>query len=224
MAATAVKRGEGRPRIGYYDAANKRIPGVTTVISRFKESGGLIHWAWQCGVDGLDYRELRDNAASSGTLAHNMVEAEIHGKPYDASNYDAATVAKATQAFGAFQEWREQTQLEVIHTEVPLISQAHRFGGTLDAMLVHGKLSLGDWKTSNGLYPDHLLQLAAYKILWEENHPDMPIEGGFHLLRFSKEEGDFHHHYFGNLDEAARGFLMMRELYDIMAVLKKRAA
>jgi len=81
---------------------------------------------------------------------------------------------------------------------------------------------MGDWKTSNAIYPDHIIQLAAYKVLWEENHPDQPITGGFHLCRFSKEHGDFAHHFWSELDDAWEQFLLFRQAYDIDKKLKKR--
>lgn len=208
----------GRPTDGY-KIDGKRVPGVTTIIGRFKPSGGLIHWAWQQGRDGKDYRDTRDAAANAGTLAHDMVEADIYGQPFDASAYDPALVAQATGAFHAYQEWKQQTQLEVAESEVTLLSATHRFGGTLDALLVRGALSLGDWKTSNSIYADYLIQLGAYAILWDENFPDRPITGGYHLLRFSKVENpddpvSFAHHYWSNLDLAKKQFLLYREAYD----------
>lgn len=208
----------------YLNKAGKRVPGVTTIISRFKESGGLIHWAWSLGKDGLDYREERQAAADAGTLAHKMVEADIRGYDFDRDAHPPEQLAKADSAFGAYQEWRNQTKLTPTETEVSLISEAHQFGGTLDAMLVQGRLALGDWKTSNSLYADYLIQLAAYGGLWRENHPDQPLHGGFHLLRFSKSHGDFSHHFYAELDEAWEAFKLMRKLYDLCAVLKKRAA
>lgn len=211
------------PTQPYVNKAGKRVPSVTTIISRFKESGGLVHWAWQLGRDGLDYRTEREKAADAGTAAHAMVEADIKGEPFDASPYADEILEPARMAFGAYKEWTDQTKLKPVATEVPLVSEAYQFGGCLDAMLVNGKLSLGDWKTSNAVYADYLIQLAAYAILWEENHPFEPIEGGFHLLRFSKG-GDFSHHFYPKLDEAKRAFVLMRELYDISAALKKRAA
>ena len=211
------------PTQPYTNAAGKRVPSVTTIISRFKESGGLIHWAWQLGKDGLDYREERDAAASAGTIAHAMVEADIRGHAFDRTPYAAALLEKADSSFAAYTEWRRQTQLRPIETEVALVSEEHQYGGTLDAMLVQGKLSLGDWKTSNALYADYLLQLAGYGILWRERHPDQPIHG-FHLLRFSKSHGDFAHYFFADLREAEEAFLLMRRLYDLCATLKKRAA
>lgn len=206
-----------------YIIDGKRVPGVTTILSKFKDSGGLIHWAWKLGTEGKDYRAIRDAAAEAGTLAHEAVEAHVRGSEPKVFP-DSETGEKARKAFGAFLEWADQTQLKITHSEIPLLSQRHRFGGTLDAMLVRGKLSLGDWKTSNKVYPEYLCQLAAYGILWEENYPDQPIEGGYHLLRFDKTYGDFSHRWWAELETARKAFLLMRDLYGMQQELTDRAA
>jgi hypothetical protein len=79
-----------------------------------------------------------------------------------------------------------------------------------------------DWKTSNGVYQDYIIQIAAYRNLWEENYPDKPITGGFHLLRFSKEHADFTHHYWNDVDEGWEQFKLFRKAYDLDKILKKR--
>lgn len=211
------------PHQVYKTEDGKRVPSVTTIISRFKDSGGLIHWAWKEGVDGRDYRETRDSAADAGTMAHALVEQWIKGETPNIEGPEDI-VQKARTSFEAFLEWANQTQLKVTHTELPLVSEKYRFGGCLDAMLIKGRLALGDWKTSNRIYQDHLIQIAAYGQLWAENFPKQPIEGGYHIIRFAKEHGDFAHHYFPDLSEAWRAFVLMRELYDIDKSLKKRAA
>lgn len=210
----------GRPSHGYY-IDGKRIPGCTTIAKQCQDPGGLIHWSWQCGIEGKDYRELRDNAANAGTMAHDAVEAHIRGWDWDWDG-PKETVQRAQKAFGAFLEWAEHSNLKPTETEVSLVSKEHRFGGTLDAMLIGGKLSLGDWKSSNRIYPEYLIQLAGYAILWEENRPDEPIEGGFHLIRFDKEYGDFAHYWWSEIDTAKRMFLMQREIYEGKKELKRR--
>jgi hypothetical protein len=211
------------PKKGYW-LDGVRIPGTTTILSRFKESGALIHWAWQLGMNGIDYREIRDNAANVGTCAHAMVEGFIRKTPIVATQYNDEIIAKASISFNAFLEWAETSQLKAAETEVQLISQKYRYGGTPDVFFIKGKRSLGDWKTSNAVYPEYLCQLAAYKNLWEENYPDQPIEGGAHLIRFDKEHGDFHHHFYTDLDDAWEAFKYMRSLYDLDKILKKRVA
>jgi hypothetical protein len=129
---------------------------------------------------------------------------------------------QALQGYANYVRWSETTNMEIYQQEIPLVSEKYRFGGTPDAIMVQGELALGDWKTSNGVYPDYLIQLAAYKVLWEENFPDKPITGGFHLCRFSKEHADFAHHYWAELDDAWEQFKLFRKAYDIDKKLKKR--
>jgi hypothetical protein len=158
------------PHRTYCLADGAQVPSVTQVISRFKEAGALVHWAWRCGVAGKDYRRERDTAADAGTMAHAAVEAWIKKADY-ALEGGPEVVDKAKRAFGAFCRWAEQTQLEVTHTELSLVSERYRFGGTIDAVTIQHGRAVADWKTSQRLYPEYLVQIAAYGRLWGENYP-----------------------------------------------------
>ena len=206
----------------YKTKDGKRVPSVTTVLGRFKDAGPLMHWAWECGKDGKDFRAERDKAADAGTLAHAAVEAHVRGKTVEWSG-EPEVVGRAQKAFGAFLEWADQTRLVVDKTELPLVSEKYGFGGTFDAILLRTKRAMGDWKSSNGIYGEYLAQLAAYGILWEENFPDEPLEGGFHLCRFDKTHGDFTHKWWGELDAGRKYFLSLREAYEYDKELKARA-
>ena len=205
---------------GYFLQDGTKVPSVTTILSRFKPSGGLIHWAWKLGMENKDYRKVRDDAANAGTMAHEAVEAWIQGNEY-AFGDDEINI-KAKRAFGAFVEWADQTKLKITHSEIPLVSEKHKFGGTFDAIMVNGKRAMGDFKTSNALYPEYLCQIAAYGKLWEESFPDQPIDGGFLLLRFDKTHGDFTHKWWSELDTAWDSFLHMRKLYENEKELTQR--
>ena len=39
------------PPVIYKDHRGNRLPSVTTIIGRFKESGGLLYWANQQGLE-----------------------------------------------------------------------------------------------------------------------------------------------------------------------------
>jgi len=213
-------------KAGYYLKDGTRVPSVTTVLGRFKEAGPLMMWAWRCGKDGKDFREERDKAADSGTLAHAAVEAWVKGEEFrfaDGGSADGEVAARAKVAFGAFLEWAEQTRLKVDKIEMPLVSEKYAFGGTFDAILLGAKRAMGDWKSSNGVYGEYLAQLAAYGRLWEENFPDEPITGGFHLCRFDKSHGDFTHKWWGELGAGWEYFLRLREAYEYDKELKQRA-
>jgi hypothetical protein len=216
------------PRKGYFAADGSPVPGTTTILGRFKESGALLRWAWAEGKAGRELYETRDKAATIGTAAHAMVEVRINGGDPETApelaELDDEGKDKARNAFGMYEKWAAMSNLEIVDQEMQLVSERYRFGGTPDAIgRVDGALCLVDWKTSNGVYADYLLQLAAYKLLWEEAHPDQPLNGGFHLCRFSKDHGDFAHHYYGELDSAKEMFIHLRAAYEFDRELKRRA-
>jgi predicted RecB family nuclease len=213
-----------RPKGGYKLKDGTRVPGVTTIIGRFKESGGLIHWAHNLGLQGIDYRQARDKAADAGTLGHDMIEAHIKGEdPYGVEGPEDL-IQKATQAYQAFVLWFESNSLEIVDTEMTLVSEKYRFGGTPDALgkTPQGDFALLDWKTSNRIYQDYLIQIACYARLLEENGVVDRKISRFHLLRVGKEYCDFHHHSWPReaMEPAWRSFELMRELYDLDKELK----
>lgn len=214
------------PRAGYFTRDGRRVPGTTTIIGRFKESGGLLQWAFKQGQEGKSHLyEEAEKAAGIGTVVHTMVEAHIKGNAILVQHASDEAAAKASSAFNAYLAWSHNFGVRIIEQEIQLVCEEYLFGGTPDALgFVGNQLCLLDWKTSNGVYSDYLIQLAAYGHLWNVNRPDSKIEGGFHLLRFSKEHGDFAHHYFPDLSEAWEQFVLFRRAYDIDKTLKKRAA
>lgn len=222
----------GRPTSGYKNAVGKRVPGVTTIIGRFKDSGGLLWWAFEQGKAAergeiSSLYDKRDEAAEAGGLAHDMVETHVLGKNAEdvIRGVSEEIATQARKGFEMYLQWQANSKIQILEMEMPLVSEKYQFGGTPDAVGTdsEGRLCLLDWKTSNGVYPDYLIQLAAYKTLWEEIYPDRPITGGFHLCRFSKEFADFAHHYYTDLSDGWRVFELYREAYDIDKVLKKRA-
>lgn len=222
-----VKSGGGRPKGGGYTVNGKRVPSVTTIIARCALGGcdGLMSWAASLAREGVDWREAREEAGNAGTIAHNAVEAWIRKEHFlwEVQNGSEEAISRAKKAFEGFSEWAEQTNLTVTHTEIPLVSNVHLFGGTIDAALIKNLRSMGDWKTSNTFSIKFIIQLAAYGGLWNENFPDDPIVGGYHLCRFDKEYGDFSHRWWSELDDGFEAFLIMRRLYELEKILRRRS-
>jgi hypothetical protein len=216
---STVERGTGRPKSGYFASDGGRVPSTTTISGRFKDPGGLYYGHWRNGAEGRDYNDWGSDALAIGNQVHRMFESFLHGE--DVEKPDSL---EAIGAFEAARDWWEGSRLTVEATEIPLVSEAHRFGGTIDGILrdSKGRLCIGDWKTSAGIYGDYLLQIAAYGLLWNEHNAEQ-ITGGFHLVRFSKENGDLEHRHFSHLDEAAEMFLLLREAYELDKAVKKRA-
>ena len=165
-----------------------RVPGVTTVAKRYGDPGGLIHWAHDLGLQGLDYRKVRDAAANIGTWAHDRVEAWCMGwdDPSPPADFTAEQIEAGQSSWRAFEEWAHGSALKVDRCEVPMVYyQAARdpedsdlrahlgfelppFGGTWDAvgtMAGRSDLVLVDWKTSGRVGPEMLVQMGGYQIL-----------------------------------------------------------
>ncbi len=70
-------------RIRYRNRNGKQIPGVTTICGRYKESEALKYWCWSQGIEGLDYKETMQKAASVGTEVHDKIEAHFNSLALD---------------------------------------------------------------------------------------------------------------------------------------------
>lgn len=225
---------------GYFTQDGIKRPSVTTIIGRFKDSGALIHWAYKKGREhgelfgrGLPAPErLYDEvqlAANIGTIVHAMAEDRVHGRdPWQrtvGTSLDSESLKKVENGYRAFENWLSMSRVEIVYTEQPMISESLRCGGTLDWVgRLDGRLVLGDFKTSNSVYADHLVQVAAYRDMWNETRPDEPLEGGAHILQFGKSHGDFAHHHYPDLSEASELFRLYRHAFDLDQEIKKRAA
>jgi ATP-dependent exoDNAse (exonuclease V) beta subunit len=164
-------------------------------------------------------------ACEAGTIAHDMIEADILNADFVLPDTSPDILARASNAFAQFREWRSQSSIEIVATEKAYVSERYQYGGTVDAIGKDskGRIVLVDWKTSNAVYSDMLIQLAAYGLLLEECAPEY-TPAGFHLLRVAKESADFAHHFYGELDVAKQQFLLFRAAYDLDKTIRKRAA
>lgn len=216
------------------------VKGSTTIIGRFKESGGLIWWACRQGQQNPDMDPSEalygGREAEIGTIVHSMVEAKIKGGNADKilTDSDLSPIhrEKAQSGFDAYLQWERLTNLEITHQEIMLVCPKYGFGGRPDAIgTIEGEPCLVDWKTSKAVYSDYLIQLASYGWLCEhglqqeKKYKPLGIKvKGFHLCRFSKENGDFSHHYYSQLDTEWEQFLLFLKAYENDKLIKARAA
>jgi hypothetical protein len=225
----------GRPAIGYYTKAGERVPSVTEVLSKFKNADPLVNWAFKLGKEAgiasaqgrpapRSAHEVKTQAGQAGNIAHDMIEAWWKSEPYvyEGVKLAAGIMERAVRGFENAMQWIVNSKYKIVDTEVSLVSEQHKFGGTRDVSfrLPDGSRRLGDWKTSNSIYADYLLQIAAYDILALE------CEGisysGYDILRFSKEYADFEHKSFNDLSDAKAAFLLMVQLYPLVVRLEDR--
>jgi hypothetical protein len=185
------------PAIRYFNAAGKRLCGVTTINGNLGwNRDALMFWAHKQGQAGVDLYDTQKDAMSVGTLAHLAMEADIKGEEFDLDALDLVQDQRrlVARSIEAWNRWREVSRLKLMHSECSMVSEKYQYGGTLDAIAeINGRLGVLDLKTAKGVYEDYLVQIRAYGQLWTETHPDQPIEE-YHIIRVGKDNGSFHHH------------------------------
>lgn len=176
-----VRRQYGRNH-GYL-IDNEKVIGVTTAISKGWPKPALPHWAartvaqraldmsqndWDhilsLGYDGALNNlkntpfKQRNDAAVRGTNVHRLAEKVIEGEAVAVPDHLYGHVESVVNFLD---EW----QIRPVLTERVIGSYRWRYAGTFDliADLPDGRRVLFDYKTSNSIYGDVALQLAAYR-------------------------------------------------------------
>ena len=153
----------------YKLADGTRVPGVTTFLGVLNKPA-LIKWANKLGLEGIDSTEYVDNLSDVGTLAHRMILTYLKKEKLDTSDYSESQIALAKNSFASYLEYSKHYKIEPVLVETPLVSEQYRFGGTPDLLaMIDGVCTLVDFKTSKAIYPEALIQVAAYATLVMEH-------------------------------------------------------
>jgi hypothetical protein len=179
-AATAAAEVKARARIrkGYYLKDGTRVPSVTTMLAVIAKPA-LLAWHNRMGLEGIDTSKFVNSLAIIGTLAHAMATAYLRGESPEAecAGYDKATIDLAENCFLSFLSWAKDRDIKPVLMEVPMVSETFRYGGKFDFYgTIDGRLTVADFKTGSGIWPEHFHQLAAYGHLLVENGHDKPMD------------------------------------------------
>lgn len=169
------------PKSHYYTINGVRAVGVTTALDALPKH--LTRWAARTVseyvVDHLDTvtsmlanggrqptvdylvalpHQVRDSAGERGTDVHDLVFDIAQDKKVDVPNELMPYVRGALS-------YLDDYQPDVVLAETVVASYSYGYCGTLDSIQDVPGLGrvLVDWKTSNGLYGNHALQLPAYR-------------------------------------------------------------
>ena len=168
--AEETKSKKSRIHTVYKTKGGDRVPSVTTILGILAKPA-LIDWAWKLGTEGIDYKQVRDQAGDAGSLAHYLILCDIKGEKPDISEYSPNVLGKAETCLLKYWEWRKTNPIRPILSEEPLVSEQYRYGGTLDCFAERedtGEFVLIDFKTGKAIWPEMLYQLAAYGNLLAE--------------------------------------------------------
>ncbi len=140
------------------------------------------------------YRTM-EKAAELGTRAHELIERWVsNGGTFEHYYQGELCTTDITQepyevqnAFEAFLQFWDAWEFEHHSAETRLFDVTLGTGGTCDAVVrdKQGDLVMLDWKTSTGVYSNHLIQVAAYGRMHEKMGLGKCKRG--YVIRFDKE-------------------------------------
>ena len=214
--------------------------------ARFKELSIILsseEYIKDC--KGAPWRKSGD-AMDIGTLVHDMIS-EFHidelawrerGKEYSsaqAKNWfilklksddirkkkiKKDSMTKLKNCLGSFLKWRDDVEFVIVASEFTVYSDEHKFAGTVDALgYMNDKLTLIDYKTSSGIWPDYDLQTSSYlcallEMIKRKQAPkleDKPEQ--MYIVNFTKE-GKLDTKKIENYKEALNLFLCYKDSFN----------
>ena len=196
-----------------YKISGIKVPSVTTILGRFKNSTGLIIWSNGLGLKGLKYHEQLKIAGDIGTSLHQLAELYVTEQHYEMPEEEV--LASCFKKFISWWEEFSKEELEIVFTEKGMCCKEFNFGGTPDLLIKkNNEYILIDFKTSKAIYPDNIIQSSCYRHMIKEQEG---IEiNKFILARFPKEGDDFEIREFNKeqLDQAFEYFKTLRTAFD----------
>jgi len=169
-------------------------PSVTQIIDMWRKPE-LEMWF---KFNTLEFINEESNKAKAiGTTLHEAIQAHIDNTDAEIQTDYPDEVKITIQSFLLFR--KEHPEIKLSRSEIQLTSEKWHYNGTIDVKETRN--FIGDWKTGkcghkkNGeivyddkpkIYESHIIQIAAYKNLWEEKEK-ISLDGGW-IAVFAKDK------------------------------------
>lgn len=149
------------------------------------------------------HKEKLEEAANVGHEAHAWIESHIKYCLGLQEYRNFPEDQRAANCCTAALSWMTKHNVRWRCTERKIYSRFHEYAGTMDGLALvdscgdplccphpfKDRLSLIDWKTSNYLYLEYLLQTAAYEFAYEEETREDVVDRW--IIRLGKEDAEF---------------------------------
>lgn len=219
--------------VRHYIFNGQEYPSVTTRLKSIA-APGLIGWARRTAFESFSevlveevsrdvpttlgdvetimqaadkrYWKLANGAANFGKEAHVLIHEIL-------KNQDPIIPIELTQVIDNFKTWYSNSGLSLIVAEATVISLKYLYAGTLDVLAYRDRdVVIVDWKTSDSIWPEMALQLAAYAHAFTETF-SIPVKEAW-ILRLGKKKPDFEALQVADLDQAFAGFIAASEVHE----------
>ena len=199
----------------YRNRKGQRVPSVSKVIG-VMDKPGLVKWANELGLQGINSYQYVDILAGAGTLAHAGVLADLMDTVWDTAPYSKDQINMAKKSVRKWFKWLDKQKFKMLWAERSLVSEKYQFGGRLDIYgILNGKKTLLDIKTTKKLYDNHATQTAGYRILLLENKFPVDESRLLRLPRTDDEGMEPEDKLIEKIELHTRRFLKCRELLEL---------
>ena len=191
-----------------YSVDGVEVAGVTSVTGVL-DKPALVWWSANMGAEYLlenlkpgqmlDELEIKDlatgvkfahrkrgsKAADIGTMVHNWIEDFIRAGLAKKPLPKMPVNKEMRRSIEAFLAWTKENEVKFLNTERIVYSKKYGYAGTLDAeVMINGKYSVVDFKTSKAIYDEMFLQVSAYAhaVMEEDGKKDAQL----YILRLPK--------------------------------------
>ena len=141
-----------------------------------------------------EHKRQKEEAGVIGTDIHDVIQGFAEGKGVTVRDKEIRIINGAA----GFLRWAYTHNFRPLTSEELIFSVKLQVAGMLDTTALidlpeeglRDVLILGDWKTANGVYDSHIVQVAGYYLMKQEMYPDFKVDR-FFIMRFDKLTGEF---------------------------------
>lgn len=215
----------------FYNQEGKRVPSQSTIMSELAKPN-LIDWAWRLGKEGVDYKTHRDELASIGRLAHEMIlsffRSGDHHEGIMIKEYTPLQLERAEACFGSFRSWEKVHDVDPVFVEFAWVSEIFGYGARLDFFgYVDEILTLQEFKTGKWAYADNWYQLAALnqvlKEYFEADGKEYPDVKSYAVLNIPRSKGEsFEYSSREEVENEWDIFLGLLQIYQAKKALRRK--
>ena len=133
-----------------------------------------------------EWRKVKQEAADIGSAIHEWIEKYIKGE-----EQDMPADEKVLNGVKAFLDFQKENKFEWVLSEKKVYHPKFKYAGILDALAkTKDGYVLVDFKSSNGIYSEMALQVAAYDMALKEMIQWIKPKR-YMIIRFGKNDGQF---------------------------------
>ena len=217
-----------------YVKDNEYVPGTSGILDMMSNNN---LWGWKLYnqkkliKEAMEYKKI-----PSDVIMEVMVEADASGQKTQQKTLGIGTIVHklaedwlkgdeviqpqdkiVANCFNKFKDFWESNKLKLLESEKIMYS-VKGFCGTLDIVATDksNNLILIDIKTSNGIFHNYVLQLHAYKYLYEEQTGKKINK--LCIVRLPKNDDDFESRIFAYQPQHTKAFLGLLDCYKSLAL------